>query len=267
MNYSRQNRKLTTTSAHWLLDQYIEFAAAVRFLTVLPLPAYPRHIDDNTVPLRVGSGYYPVAGLLLALLLSLLVVTGGPHLPSLALAALLVTGLVLLTGGLHLDGLMDACDGLFGGATRERKLEIMRDSRVGSFGVLGAACILLLKWSFLTSLGSAHLIQALLITLPCARWSMVVALRAFPSARATGLGATFRQAVTPGSLLQAGITAMIIALLAGGLPGAVAWIIATLLALALGALVTRTLGGLTGDIYGAIAEITEVTLLLLLVLL
>src|SRR6266566_2781422 len=267
MNSSGQNRKLAAAGVHWLLDQYMELVAAVRFLSVLPLPEYPRHFDDATVPQRVGSGYYPVVGLLLGLLLSLLVVVAGPHLPTLALAALLVVGLVLLTGGLHLDGLIDACDGLFGGATRERKLEIMRDSRVGSFGVLGAACVLLLKWSFLASLGSAHLIQALLITLPCARWTMVVALRAFPSARITGLGAAFRQAVTPGSLLQAGITAMIIALLAGGLVGAVAWIVATLLALALGAWVTRILGGLTGDIYGAIAEITEAILLLLLVLL
>jgi adenosylcobinamide-GDP ribazoletransferase len=267
MNFSQQNRRLAAASADWLLDQYAELVAAVRFLTVLPLPEYPRRFDDDTVPLRVGSGYYPVVGLLLALLLSLLVVVGGPHLPSLALAALLVTGLVLLTGGLHLDGLMDACDGLFGGATRERKLEIMRDSRVGSFGVLGAACVLLLKWNFLDSLSAAHLIQALLITLPCARWAMIVALRAFPSARVTGLGAAFRQAVTQGSLLQAGITAMVIALLVGGLVGAVAWIVATLLALALGAWVTRILGGLTGDIYGAIAEITEVVLLLLLVLL
>src|SRR5947209_13645309 len=153
MNFSRQNRKLAATSAHWLLDQYAELVAAVRFLTVLPLPEYPRHFDD-TVPLRVGSGYYPVVGLLLALLLSLLVVVGGPHLPSLALAALLVVGLVLLTGGLHLDGLMDACDGLFGGTTRESKLEIMRDSRVGSFAVLGAACVLLLEWSFFASLGA-----------------------------------------------------------------------------------------------------------------
>ena len=266
MNSSQHNKNLAAAGARWLLDQYAELVAAVRFLSVLPLPEYPRHSDHATVPQRVGSGYYPLVGLLLGLLLSLLVVVAAPHLPILALAALLVVGLVLLTGGLHLDGLMDACDGLFGGSTRERKLEIMRDSRVGSFGVLGAACVLLLKWSFLSSLGAAQLIQALVITLPCARWAMVVALRAFPSARVTGLGAAFRQTVTPGSLLQAGITAMVIALLAGGLVGAVSWLVATLLALALGACVTRSLGGLTGDIYGAIAEITEVILLLLLVL-
>ncbi len=243
MNSSRQNRRLAAASVHWLLDQYIELVAAVRFLTVLPLPEYSQRFDDDTVSLRVGGGYYPLVGLLLGLLLSLLVVVAGPHLPPLALAALLVVGLVLLTGGLHLDGLMDACDGLFGGTTRESKLEIMRDSRVGSFAVLGAACVLLLEWSFFASLGAAHLIQALLITLPCARWAMIVAVRAFPSARAAGL------------------------LLAGGLLGAAAWIVATLLALALGAWVTRSLGGLTGDIYGAIAEITGVILLLLLVLL
>jgi adenosylcobinamide-GDP ribazoletransferase len=264
-----QVRKLVTSSTHWLLDQYMELAAAMRFLSVLPLPANLQGFDteDDTRRLRLGSGYFPVVGLALGLLLWLLILAVGPHLPSLALAALLVVALVLLTGGLHLDGLMDTCDGLFGGITRERKLEIMRDSRVGSFGVLGAICVLLLKWAFFASLGEARLVQALVITLPCARWAMVLALRAFPSARAIGLGMTFRQTVTLGRFLQAGITALIIALVVGQLVGALAWVVATLTALAIGAWVTYSLGGLTGDIYGAIEEITEVVLFLLLVLL
>ncbi len=268
MNSSGQVRKLVANSTRWLLDQYIELAAAMRFLSVLPLPGSLQRFnsEDNTRRLRVGSGYFPVVGLVLGLLLWLPILAVGPHLPSLALAALVVVVLVLLTGGLHLDGLMDTCDGLFGGTTREHKLEIMRDSRVGSFGVLGAICVLLLKWAFFASLGEAHLIRALLISLPCARWAMVLASRAFPGARAIGLGMTFRQTVTLGRFLQAGIIALIIALVVGQLVGALAWFVATLTALAIGAWVTFSLGGLTGDIYGAIEEITEVVLFLLFVL-
>src|SRR5690348_2754278 len=126
------------------LSQYREFVTAVQFLSILPVRGSAQLIDkDEVTPhIVVGCEYFPLVGLLLASLLWLLVLIFAPLVPQLVLAALLVTGLIILTGGLHLDGLMDSCDGLFGGHTRERKLEIMRDSHVGSFGVLGAISIL-----------------------------------------------------------------------------------------------------------------------------
>src|SRR2546421_11774831 len=112
----------------WLLDQYAELAAAVRFLSILPLPDPPQHIEtesETTSPARVvlGRGYFSLVGLLLGLLLPILTLLLDPLLPHLAVAALVVVALVLLTGGLHLDGLMDSCDGLFGRRTPERRLE------------------------------------------------------------------------------------------------------------------------------------------------
>src|SRR5437879_10289558 len=173
-----------------LLNQYMEFAAAVQFLSVLPMPGSTQLFDKDkvTAGLVIGCEYFPLVGLLLALLLWLLVLAFTPLVPQLALAALLVVALVILTGGLHLDGLMDSCDGLFGGSTRERKLEIMRDSRVGSFGALGSVCVLLLKFACFASLAQHVLFMALLVVLPCARWAMVLALRIFPSARPSVLG-------------------------------------------------------------------------------
>ena len=199
-----------------LLNQYREFVAALRFLSVLPAPGSTLLFEsDETEPfLVIGCEYFPLVGLLLAALLWLLVLILTPLVPQLALAALLVVGLVLLTGGLHLDGLMDTCDGLLGGSTRERKLEIMRDSRVGSFGVLGGACILLLKFALLASVSIHALPLALLLALPSARWAMVLALRIFPSARPTGLGAAFHQVITTEGVLLAGIMAVAIVLLA-----------------------------------------------------
>lgn len=256
----------------WLLDQYAELAAAVRFLTILPLPGPVQRIkfeSGATSPPRLilGSGYFSLVGLLLGLLLYLFTLLFNPLLPRLAVAALLVVALVILTGGLHLDGLMDSCDGLFGGRTRERMLEIMRDSWVGSFGVLGGMCVLLLKFAFFASLAQHALFVALLVVLPSARWAMVLALRLFPSARHTGLGVRFQQTVTPQRLALAGSTAGIAALVIGHLAGILVWGLAALTAIALGAWITRRLGGLTGDTYGAIAEITEVVTLLLLVVL
>lgn len=255
------------------LEQYAELATAIRFLTVIPVPG-PEQVFRTqstqeampTVRVGLGSGYFPFVGLLLALILSILVIALRSFMPQLALAALLVVVLVLLTGGLHLDGLMDSCDGLFGSSTPEGRLEIMRDSRVGSFAVLGAVCILLLKVAFLASLQERLLIPALLIALPTSRWTMVLALRVFPGARSTGLGATFRQIVTSWRLVLAGVTALIIVLLAGLLVGLIVWVVTTLVALALGVWITRRLGGNTGDTYGAIAEVSEVVALLLLVI-
>lgn len=251
------------------LSQYMELVAAVRFLSVLPMPGRTQLFEkDEAVPrLVVGGAYFPLVGLLLACVSWLLVLLLTPLVPQLALAALLVVGLVILTGGLHLDGLMDTCDGLLGGSTRERKLEIMRDSRVGSFGVLGGACILLLKFALFASLSIHALPLALLLALPSARWTMVLALRVFPSARPTGLGAAFHQAVTTEEVLLAGIIVVAIVLVAGQLIGLIVCVTVTAAALMLGFWITRSIGGLTGDSYGAIAEVVEVVALLVVVLL
>ena len=252
----------------WLVDQYGEIVAATRFLSVLPLPGPSNRFETsgaNEQTLHLGSAYFPFVGFLLATLLYLAQLLFGFVLPRLALAAVLVVALVLLTGGLHLDGLMDTCDGLFGGRTRERRLEIMRDSRVGSFGVLGGICILLLKFALFASIEPHILSRLFFIVLPCTRWAMVLALRVFPSARPGGLGATFRQTVTLPRLILAATTAFLLALVVGHGVGVLVWCVATGVAFLLGAWATRLIGGLTGDIYGAIAECSEVVVLLLLV--
>jgi adenosylcobinamide-GDP ribazoletransferase len=250
------------------LSQYMELVAAVRFLSVIPVPGRTQLFEQamGAPRLVVGGAYFPLVGLLLACVLWLLVLLLTPLVPQLALAALLVVGLVILTGGLHLDGLMDTCDGLLGGSTRERKLEIMRDSRVGSFGVLGGACILLLKFALFASVSAHGLPLALLLALPSARWAMLLALRVFPSARSTGLGAAYHQAVTTEGVLLASIIALAIVLVAGQLIGLTVWVTVTVAALVLGFWITRSIGGLTGDSYGAIAEVVEVVALLVVVL-
>ena len=254
----------------WLIEQYTELVAAVRFLSIIPISGATylfetQQAKQETPRLILGSAYFPLVGLLIALILSLTLVLTNLVFPRLVVAALITVALVILTGGLHLDGLMDTCDGVFGGRTRERRLEIMRDSRVGSFGVLGGACILLLKFAIFANLNTHMLFIAFLTVLPCSRWSMVLALRVFPSARPTGLGVTFRQTVTPARLLVAGSIALIIALISGHFVGLVVWFITTCTALILGAWFMDRLGGLTGDSYGTIAEMSEVVALLMLV--
>jgi adenosylcobinamide-GDP ribazoletransferase len=255
-----------------LLEQWKEFVAAIRFLSIIPIPGATQlfRTDANEADARVFSGsvYFPLVGLVLAVILWLVVLIFGSGVSGLVLAALLVVALVILTGGLHLDGLMDCCDGLFGGRNRKHKLEIMRDSRVGSFGVLGGTCILLLKFALLASLDRQQLPLALLTILPIARWNMVLAMYAYPGARASGLGTSFRQTVTRNRVICASILTLIIAVLAGHIVvGLIVLVCGALLTWAIGAYVTSVLGGLTGDTYGAITEISEVVLLLVLTLL
>jgi adenosylcobinamide-GDP ribazoletransferase len=252
----------------FIRGQYMELAAAARFLSVLPVPGSAQLFDKNEIApsLVIGCEYFPLVGLLLAVLLWLLVLVLAPLVPQLALAALLVVALVILTGGLHLDGLIDSCDGLFSSSTRERKLEIMNDSHVGSFGVLGGVCTVLLKFALLASINVHTLPLALLLALPSARWAMVLALRVFPAARPTGLGAAFHQVVTTKRLVLTAIVALVIALVAGQFTGLMVWATVSMTTVALGFLITRSLGGLTGDTYGAIEEMAEIAALLALVI-
>ncbi|WP_112427326.1 adenosylcobinamide-GDP ribazoletransferase [Thermogemmatispora tikiterensis] len=249
-------------------NQYAELVAAVLFLTILPLPGrrlLASSKEGSAVPI-VGSVYYPLVGLILGAILCVFAALFTARVPALVLAALLVLVEIAFTGGLHLDGVMDSCDGLFGGLGRERRLEIMHDSRVGSFGVLGAVTLLLLRFAILASLPFWSLLAALLVAPTLGRWAMVLAGGLFPAARPDGLGAAFHQAVTLRRLLLAGLSSALIALLFAHLIGLFVWLLSNLLVVGLGVAVTRSLGGLTGDVCGALGEICEVCALLLFLL-
>ena len=252
----------------WFTEQYKEFLAALQFLSIVSLPGARQLFDEGVIEARliVGGAYFPVIGILLAIALGLLTLITTPFLPGLVVAALLIITHIILTGGLHLDGLMDSCDGLFGGKTSEDRLEIMRDSRVGSFGVLGGACILLLKFACFASLTGRQLWLSFLIVMPTARWCMVMALYFFPNARPTGLGSAFRHAITREHMLIAGLISVAVAVLVGRLPGIIVWLVVSSVAFGLGKWITRLLSGLTGDSYGTIAETMEAFGFLLLVL-
>ncbi len=217
--------------------------------------------------ISASRAWYPAAGLLLGLVL--VVVQAGASLvfPPFLIAALLVAVLAVLTRGLHLDGFMDVCDSLFGGYTPERRLEIMRDSHVGSFAVAGGATLLLLKYgallALLTSPSSSPLWVWVILLFPMlSRWGMVVALGAFPYVRQEGLGSPFHQGRARWSTAFALVVAGVAAALLGGVGGLVVLVAVSVLAWCLGWAMSRMLGGLTGDTYGAINEVMEVAVLM-----
>ena len=213
-----------------------------------------------------SRAYYPLIGLLLGGVVAALE-WGSDELFLLPFLtpAILIVFLIVMTRGLHLDGLMDVCDGLFGGYTRERRLEIMRDSNVGAFAVAGALGVLLLKYGALLSLISLPWqgkLPVLLMFPVISRWTMVLLLGAFPYARGSGLGSPFHQGGGGVATATAAVTAAAAVVLIAGVGGVSILAGASVLALLMGKVVVKLLGGLTGDVYGAANEMTEVLVLI-----
>lgn len=239
---------------------FAPFLVALSFLTLLPVGV----ANPTDAEISRSRGWYPLVGLLygvvLVILVLLLEATPDAFPRPLLTAALLVTALALLNRFLHLDGLMDFCDAMWGGRTVERRLEIMRDSRVGSFAVAGCFCVLLIKFAALSSLVMTQAVAIALLTFPViSRWSMALLLTAYPYGRQQGIGSAFFAGDRPWlATALALLTTAAVCWLCLGVVGIAVLAMSTLLALALGFWAARRLGGgLTGDCYGATNEIVE----------
>jgi adenosylcobinamide-GDP ribazoletransferase len=232
------------------------FWLALSFLTTLPA----RQVPYEAGGLGRAAAWFPVIGLLMGLLL-LGAQWAAAQLVGPALAAVLVVALwAILTGGLHLDGLADCCDGLLVSAPHERRLEIMRDPRVGSFAVTGLVLALLLKTAAVFTLPMAA--PGLLLAPVWARWWILVAARQ-PAARPSGLGSSFAAGL---SLRILGAAVVLPLVVLGVMTW---WDWRSLVALAVSGLVCLgvlhlakvRIGGVTGDVFGAVVELTEIALL------
>lgn len=251
--------------------------AAFQFLTRLPVPI---QVPFEGAVLSRSVIYFPLAGAMIGILTGAAAWLTCLVLPPLPGAVIVLAIWTALSGGLHLDGWMDTADGVLSHRSRERMLEIMKDSRVGAMGVVAAVLLLLLKASLLAELLQDERQATVLFMLAAApgwgRAWMAAAIALWPNARqGEGLGAMFggvrigqaacafliAAAVTLGLLAAAGLTfrvnaaavaaAGIVTALCGGLSAA--WL-------------NRKLGGLTGDTYGAMNEAVEAALLLIAVI-
>lgn len=248
-----------------------DVARCLRFYSRLPVPALPWERDAHALPdfPRLVTAV-PVAGLLLGILPALAL--AGSHLLGLGpwLSATLAVGTATLTtGAFHEDGLADTADS-FGGATRERRLDIMRDSRIGSFGACALCLALLLRIGALAELiagGWATAVPALLIAASLSRTAGLMPLVFLPPARIDGAGHAVGQPSQESFWLAAGLAGGIaLALsLTGGLPPlGIALMIALsgLTGWGFIQLAARHLGGQTGDIAGAAQQAAEIAALI-----
>jgi len=176
-------------------------------------------------------------------------------------AALLVTLWAGLTGLLHLDGLMDSCDGLLPPRDPARRLEIMKDSQVGAFGVVGVVLLLLLKFNALAALPGDERLPSLMVVPTLARWAMTWAMARYPLARREGAGVFFSADLGWTQVIVASVVAAAVALPLMGWLGLLLWGVAWLVTTLIAGLAMARIAGLTGDVYGAICEVAETILI------
>lgn len=235
---------------------------AAAFLTRLPLGSFLE--GEAFRPLAAVSWALPVVGLGLGLVGGLAYGLA-QHLgvPVLAAALIAVAVTVLITGGLHEDGLADTADGFGGGATREAKLDIMRDSRSGAFGVLALIFSVGLR---VTSIGALAEVGAVISTLVAghavSRGILPGLMHYLDPARSEGLGADAGKPDFQGAALALGIATLAAFLCLGLRQGFCAVLLAVLGVAAIGWLARRHIGGHTGDVLGASQQVAEVIVLL-----
>lgn len=242
----------------------MSFLRALAFLTVIPSPRGRR-----ASPSEVGrsASFFPLVGATLGLSLAGLDWLLGLALPPSFVNAGLLVVLILLTGVLHLDGFIDTCDGLGGSKTPHERWEVMHDSRVGSFGVVGAICLLLLKYVCFASLPAASRLGGLILMPVLSRWAVVCSIFSFPYARPDGLGRMFKEQTSWSSLMLATLVTAVVSLGIFRMGGMALMLGVWLVAMALATFLSHRFAGLTGDTYGAIVEVTELVALMLVSLL
>lgn len=245
-----------TMLAGWWRDLQI----ATAFLTRLPVGA------QDGGALAPAARCFPIVGLGLGLLGGVVyAVAQGLSLPPLLAAVLAVGAVVIATGALHEDGLADTADGLGGGRDRAQKLAIMRDSRIGSYGVIALILTLALRIGAIAALAQSDAVVAALIAAHAGSRAFVAAVMwREPLARSDGLAAGAGRPSRRAMLWAAGIGTLATLLLTG---------VDAILAIGAGAVVAlfiawiarRQIGGVTGDILGAVQQGSEAAMLLALV--
>jgi len=242
------------------MQQVRLFFIALQFFTRLPIPAW---VGFEASWLQHASRYFPLVGCVVGAIAAAVYLAAALVLPAPVAAVLSTAASIYLTGAFHEDGFADTCDGLGGGLTRERVLEIMKDSRIGAYGAIGIVCMLAAKLTALAMLPPRVAVGALLLAHPLSRLAAASLIWKLDYVRAEGKAKPLAQQMTTAEFAIAMLTALLPApvLLAAGwiAPGAVlAALLAALLAtIWLGYKLHKRLGGYTGDGLGAVQQVAE----------
>jgi adenosylcobinamide-GDP ribazoletransferase len=236
-------------------------ALAFQFLTIVP---WPRSEVWQPEDLGASMAWYPVVGAALGCLLMGVHLVGSEVFPDGVLRPALVVLLIILSGGLHVDGFADVCDGFYAGRTKADALRIMKDPHLGTMAVIGTVSVLMMKVVLLSSLPTAVLGSAVLIFPAIGRGGMVWGMWMAPYARPEGgTGETFFRTLAGRHVWTATIVLSAWALLFAGWPAVILLLCAAAATKMFVDYCGRRIGGMTGDTLGALNELLELLTLML----
>ncbi|MBI2873754.1 MAG: adenosylcobinamide-GDP ribazoletransferase [Firmicutes bacterium] len=255
----RTEAQLQPPPEGWIGKVFGPLLLAVRFLSVIPLPAAGA---ASGMGIGRAASYFPVAGFILGgiagvagLVLELLL----PVPAAAALFSLFV--LFMITGGLHLDGLADTWDAFGAGPDREKRMRILSDSRIGPLGAAALVFVVGLDWSILASLPSSFRFWSLAAAAGAGRWAAVLIAGSYSPAKESGLGSYFIKAVSPRRMVWATAVVLALSWLAVPVAGPAILAAAGIVAYGVGHRLARGFGGMTGDLLGTVIELTQLAFL------
>ncbi len=252
----------TDISLNRSLVALIDLPAALGLLTRLPVP-----VDSAAATARgaAAAWAFPLAGVVVALIASLVgTLALWLALPVAVVAGLILATTIMVTGAMHEDGLADTADGFWGGWDVARRLEIMKDSAIGTYGVLALGLSLLLRWAALVAIVSAgHLWAPLIVVAAVSRAPMVAIMAGLPNARAGGLSQSVGR---PNGLtaVLAALIALIVALIFLPWSAFALMVFVPLAGFACAMIALAKINGQTGDTLGATQQICEIAALAVL---
>jgi adenosylcobinamide-GDP ribazoletransferase len=240
------------------------FINAVEFLTIFTVS---RKHEVTEGDLAKSMVYFPIVGFLIGVILNYSDKALAWIVPPSMANALLLIMLVVITRALHIDGLADTLDGIMGGHDRMSRLEIMKDSRLGTAGALGIMLLLLMKYLCFNNLFDNDKASALLIAPMLGRWSQIIMVFRANYGREQGMGSAFVGHLRSTGLIATSAVALGLAVFVSGTWAAILITSVVLFTMICRWYLVRKLGGVTGDVIGAVSELNEALTLMLFVIL
>ena len=233
------------------------FFLALQFLTIIPISSSLKfEKKDFGCSLR----FFPVVGLSIGCFLCVVWLSFS-GVAVFARSALLIIASVIINGGLHMDGLADTCDGLYGFHSREKTLQIMRDSQIGAMGTTAVTCLLIAKFAFIASIPNAQIYKILLAMPVLSRWAMTFACCGVLYPRKEGKAKLFIEGVKVKEVFITGVSVLALYIWLWQLKGVMVFLLTLLCVSIFKEYAQKKIGGMTGDTIGAVNEITEMAML------